>query len=961
MLVSLYTVYRFRPISAAHVTNSPVKSTAENDVDVDVDDSRQNVTGRVTGHDTGVTCPRPSSLEPSAATSRRSSRTLLLPSPSSAFSVPATRHTDTVPPTTCRNVDVDLSNIQTDGTADTGYRYRRRATVKEMAQSYDRATQNDASRRRLSYTFRPTLPTSTAAIIYSSVSKPSHATTAETTRNHYTTTSVFSLSKSRRQLEKVDVTKRHETKLRRLHSNMAASLYQSVDNITRLDGPFSAATDRHTDVQESAATSQLELRRSASSQHITDVHAPAQRTASSSYRNNNNNNNMATFPLSIHRLANLSAQNFRQLVEPEMDKRGDDITGSGADSTSSKNDRKHSYTSWKILGPATERSDSGKTGRRSSFNLVATDMKMRHDTETTKTAEMKVMLDSNVVVEPVTSSRCLTVRKSPSLLLASSTSLHFVSPRPRRKVMNHLQPTSASASTARPTSAAALELFNDVKAAHLPSTASDGQVLKSSSPCKTLIELVRESHLSAFPSSNLAPPSPVRSSSTSWMMTSSHRGQTTSTDSGRRLSQHGAISNDRDVRDSYTAATSVLATNDNSPIVRSASSVSHLHGTPAATSAMSVATPLNASVLRLSPSAQPQRARIGVISPHVNSHVTSLTTTATTTTTYTSLAHPQVTPNHRHHHRHHHQNLFQTTSDIVTRIYPGYKGNMLQTLSVPTSSPRQLQVLTSSSSLSAAAAAAAAVKLATSPANSTLHTCVTSLIHQTRPQGQVQRGLSSRPPMEINDESLLTNGFVTAALDCAIERLTLHQPHKHLSITTRHQVKASDLAEFGYDLIDEEPTPVVPDKCTSEDHKSSQKQEHPDQVSSSKKDGGKTVTEELQAIQRRRTFQLQCKDDSFDKPAPPDDGPDTTAPPGESSSTITALPLPRDSVIARYRRRRAARRGVTSSSSSSRDTMTSSSSSSRDTSPDGSSETQQSPLVIARRTLRRRQRLRDPA
>ena len=227
---------------------------------------------------------------------------------------------------------------------------------------------------------------------------------------------------------------------------------------------------------------------------------------------------------------------------------------------------------------------------------------------------------------------------------------------------------------------------------------------------------------------------------------------------------------------------------------------------------------------------------------------------------------------------------------------------------------------------------------------------------------------------EVSAESLLTNGYVTAALDSAIELLTLKQSSRDVTITQRHQLNSSrsdpvasnddlaevDMSEFGYDLLDEEPTPVVPSKVVT----SSERQEHAVHVASSKKDGCRTVKEELEVIQRRRAFQLQRKDDSFDKPAPSADCRDTTSPPSESHCTNTVLSLPRDSVIARYRRRRAARHHsavVTSSSSSSRDTMTSSSSSSRDSSTDSASETQQSPAVIGRRTLRRRKRLRDPA
>ena len=187
------------------------------------------------------------------------------------------------------------------------------------------------------------------------------------------------------------------------------------------------------------------------------------------------------------------------------------------------------------------------------------------------------------------------------------------------------------------------------------------------------------------------------------------------------------------------------------------------------------------------------------------------------------------------------------------------------------------------------------------------------------------------------------------------------KPSRNKSPAAKNDLAQADVAEFGYDLLDEEPTPVQRDRPQSQAGKSPLREERTVEV---KKDGSVTVKHELETIQRRRAFQLQCKDDSFDQPATPSDCPDITSPPGDShrtnTATTTTLPLPRDSVIARYRRRRAARHGLmTSSSSSSRDdAVTSSSSSSLST--DSSSETQQSPPITARRTLRRRKRLRDP-
>jgi len=221
-------------------------------------------------------------------------------------------------------------------------------------------------------------------------------------------------------------------------------------------------------------------------------------------------------------------------------------------------------------------------------------------------------------------------------------------------------------------------------------------------------------------------------------------------------------------------------------------------------------------------------------------------------------------------------------------------------------------------------------------------------------------------------------------------RTTEFQPHSNAATTPRYPLIVNagrnyeshtnhdDLTaevEFGpYDLIDEEPTPVVPRdiKPRSIGHqKSSEKQleYYPaDQVLALKKDGSggsRTVKEELEAIQRRRAFQLQRKDDSFDKPTSADERIETSEPRRTTTTvtttttTTTTLALPRDSVIARHRRRTAGRHVVTSSSSSSRDCMTLSSSSSRDTSPADKSppETGLSPPVTARRTLRRRKRL----
>ena len=981
---------RFRPISAAEVTSQPsVKSSVVSEIGVSVHDVTRS------------TCD--------STADRRNSRTVLMPSPSSAFSVPSARHGDTVPPTTCRNTDVDVPNAQTaqhHDTPDIECRYRRRGTVKEMAQSYDRATRNEVSARRLSYTFRPTLPTTTTTTdttttttsVSNSVARPSQAVTAEARSDHYTTTSVFSLSKAGAQPEKLEATRKpRETKLKRLYANTVASLYKSLDNLARFQGPLAAdRNQRNAAVQESATeSSEADLRRSASSHHIMDVGRHAATDRNSRFRNNNGSNIMATFPLSsrhhshsIHTLTNLSAQNFRDVVVPEMEKSRDDVSGSGAQSTASKNDRKHNHSSWNVVSEATKRLDSGKIFPNISSTKVAeTDAKKRQNLEAgveTKTAEIKVMLDRNFAAEPAKTSRSLTVRKSPSISAPSSTnstssslSMAFVSPRPIRKAMHHLEPHASAASPrARPTSVAALEKFEDaqrllMKTADLPSTASDGQNLKSSSPCKTLIELVRESHMSVFPPSLRIPSSSSQFSSGSWMTSPDlENTEVTSAGASHGRNTQSGTRNDRSEEKrnrSASAANSGLASNDNNQAIRSISPVPQLRVTPPARTASSMPSPFNASAPRFSPTAQPQRARLGVISPHVSGpSATSLQTTTGTTYTsqLTAYHYPQI-----QHSNEHHQKLPQNSSHILTQTHRDHEDGSLQNLSkLP-------------SFAAVAAASAAALKpfeFSTARSSSALHSCATSLADQPTSQlGQVKLGRQSSGLKRVGEESLLANGFVTAALDSAIELLTLNQPPGDFKITSGRQIKTSrieipkafdDLTEeFGYDLLDEEPTPVLRDKPKSTDRKSLERQQHPDpvQIFPSKKDGCRTVQEELEFIQKRRAFQLQRKDDSFDRTAPPGDCSDTTSPPGESYHTTaatTTFALPRDSVIARYRRRRAARRGCkTSSSSSSRDTVTSSSSSSRDLSTDSSSETRQSPPLTARRALRRRKRLRDTA
>jgi len=356
------------------------------------------------------------------------------------------------------------------------------------------------------------------------------------------------------------------------------------------------------------------------------------------------------------------------------------------------------------------------------------------------------------------------------------------------------------------------------------------------------------------------------------------------------------------------------------------------------------------------------------------------TTTTTTTTTNTPMSnhhYPQV------HHRRYNQNLPQTSVENISRAYWSNKEDRLQNLQKSPASTRQLQVLTSSTATTTTTTTTLIYSgLTTTTISSTLQPRVSSHGVQPSSRGHAEVQLSQSPgsrQTQVYDESsLITNGFVTAALDSAIELLTLKKPStSHLTTTPGHGMKTvgnrtpennDNLAEVEmteYDFVDEEPIPVLRDKPRSKGHRSSEQQAVA--VLPSKKDGGRSVKEELEAIQKRRVFQLQRKDDSFDKPTT-DDCLEATSTPCDSrrttttTTTTTVLPLPRDSVIARHRRRRA-RHVVTSSSTSSSDAMTSSTSSSRDTSPDRSpaaAETQQSPPSTGRRAPRRRRRLRDP-
>jgi len=162
---SLLLPCRFRPISAAETMSQSIKPFQS--VAGKIDERRR----AIVGHNIAPATLESSFQPPPVITT--SSRTVLLPSPSSAFSAPPTRSVDTVPPTADDTVPSSLTT-QCHASPDMECRYRRRGTVREMAQSYDRAAQNQVSTRRLSYSFRPTLPTTTNTSSASGfVAKPS--------------------------------------------------------------------------------------------------------------------------------------------------------------------------------------------------------------------------------------------------------------------------------------------------------------------------------------------------------------------------------------------------------------------------------------------------------------------------------------------------------------------------------------------------------------------------------------------------------------------------------------------------------------------------------------------------------------------------------------------------------------------------------------------------------------------
>jgi len=991
--------------------------------------------------------PQMATVQPPENNNLRSSHhTLLLPSPSSAFSPPQAKHVDTVPPTTCQNTDVDVPNTQPTqcrDSPDIEYRYRRRGTVREMAQSYDRATQQSevSAHRRLSCTFRPTLPpsamitTNSSAVSSSSFEEPT-TTTIETSGNHYTTTSVFSLSKPVAPPAQRDVTtKPQETKLKRLYSSAVTSLYQSLDNLTRLQRPFTRNSNKDmTNDQCALITSkESDLRRSASSQHMTestpDVHADA--TSKAETRSFGARSSIATFPLSsrhhshsIHTLTNLSAKNFRQsVVDPRLENSGRRDDHFSLPGTESKVKRNHSFSSWNVTTPVTSNlSGSRPTSTAIGDNVPAKDTHQSETNSGTKMAEMKVVLDRKVD-EPVntssSSSRCLTVRQTPpagNTVITQSVALAFVSPRPMRKIIHHLQPLSpisvsstrptsveptstlkspsterrisvsklihfpepvtpltssttkptpveplpsVSSQTVRASSSEVLDRFNDaqhllMKTADMSRSEIAARRDQSSSPCKTLIELVRESHRNVFPrvSPSTTHEASVQQYSDSW------------TAAQLRNMDLSGKAQEQSRNQFFSRANLSLAAR---AAVQPVSPLTHRRLTPPVKT--EVPSPVSGSRSKFSPSAQPQRAQIAVISPHLSSPPKSTSVTTRYRPRPTSMA--NIYPNTQ---RHHHQNSLQTSAETVTPSYFANKLNELKSNKSysPTSHKRLITV--SSSSTSSSAAVVKPSQMNTSLTGSTPHP-VTSLALQLGQRSNFRE-------RKMHDESMLTNGFVTAALDSAIELLTLKRPQHNLKVTRGGTVRPTwnnnslgfgdNVAEVEmteYDLLDQEPETVAKETPRSEGQKTSQLQIHPVQALQSKAGGSRSIKEELEVIQRRRAFQMQRKDDSFEQPvSPPGEYSNTRSPSptqSQAHTTITTatvttltLPLPRDSVIARHRRRcRATRHVVTSSSSSSRDEMTSSS---RDTTPDSSSETRQSSPAIARRAVRRRRRPHDP-
>ena len=162
--LSCWFVRRFRPIEAADVTSQlSLRSLAVSNVA----DQCHHATTQSHNHVSRAAADSQVQVQPSTGANRHS-RTLLLPSPSSAFSAPPARHNDAVPPTACRNSDADVPTRREPDSPDAECRYPRRRTVKEMAQSYDRATQQgDVPARRLSCTtFRTTLPSNNLSLIH---------------------------------------------------------------------------------------------------------------------------------------------------------------------------------------------------------------------------------------------------------------------------------------------------------------------------------------------------------------------------------------------------------------------------------------------------------------------------------------------------------------------------------------------------------------------------------------------------------------------------------------------------------------------------------------------------------------------------------------------------------------------------------------------------------------------------
>ena len=567
------------------------------------------------------------------------------------------------------------------------------------------------------------------------------------------------------------------------------------------------------------------------------------------------------------------------------------------------------------------------------------------------------------------------------------------------------------------------------------SAASDGQNRESSSPCQTLIELVRESHLGAFPTPSpaAAPPCPVRRSSNSWM-TSPELGTAAAgalvvpTGGGH---EHGGQLTADGHRSSSTTTTT---TQDANALAKQASEVSRIPVATSARTTLSISSPFGpSSESRFSPSVQPHRASVALVSAK-DAAVPVLPASATS-------ALIPLSASSRHHNdypanpvrispqistavsqldarcnkhtvgrsrpsavdgqsaqldrggtqvrsKFSSADVGFTAGDAGKRVVSGATTEVSPEMRSSTSvdqkvcprqrstsahpSLRHTQVLnlTPSAALSLTSSSPAVAAQSNATVSSSTLGSVSAQARSTVRPGD--NSWNSPRQLDVYKASPpMINGFVTAALDSAIELLTsrgqrpihaqldpAHYDNVNIAADERNLAAELESNGFGYDLVDDEPTR----RGRGQQTRSTGQRVTENGVSVARlvvaADGGRTVSEELEAVQRRRAIQLQRTDDSFERaPTPRDDA--AAAPPGEPRPTTSVvLPLPRDSAIARHRRRR--RAVVTSSSSSSRDPVTSSSTS---PSPDRSSspETRPSPPTVARHATRRRRRLHDPA